>query len=96
MSLVPHAQIHLMDAKRQLEIQAPLHQKTKELLNAAEFELKTLRMQLGSSEVRHSLSSPSTPVLRGWHKHTHTGIFPQHNSTIHGGINTVVMKSHDQ
>ncbi|KAJ4943788.1 hypothetical protein JOQ06_006283 [Pogonophryne albipinna] len=58
-------EIHLMDAKRQLEIQAPLHQKTKELLNAAEFELKTLRMQLGSSEVRHSLSSPSTPVLRG-------------------------------
>ncbi|KAK1896767.1 Nucleoprotein TPR [Dissostichus eleginoides] len=58
-------EIHLMDAKRQLEIQAPLHQKTKELLNAAEFELKTLRMQLGSSEARHSLSSPSTPVLRG-------------------------------
>ncbi|KAF3835337.1 hypothetical protein F7725_027895, partial [Dissostichus mawsoni] len=58
-------EIHLMNAKRQLEIQAPLHQKTKELLNAAEFELKTLRMQLGSSEARHSLSSPSTPVLRG-------------------------------
>ncbi|XP_034002846.1 translocated promoter region b, nuclear basket protein isoform X2 [Trematomus bernacchii] len=58
-------EIHLMDTKRQLEIQAPLHQKTKELLNAAEFELKTLRMQLGSGEARHSLSSPSTPVLRG-------------------------------
>uniref|UniRef100_A0A4W6CZ31 Nucleoprotein TPR n=1 Tax=Lates calcarifer TaxID=8187 RepID=A0A4W6CZ31_LATCA len=42
-------EIQLMDAKRQLETQVALHQKTKELLNAAELELNTLRVQQGSS-----------------------------------------------
>ena len=60
-----HAQIRLMDAKRQLETQVALQQKTKELLNTAELELNTLRLQQGSSEARHPLSSPSTPILRG-------------------------------
>uniref|UniRef100_A0A4W6CYW4 Nucleoprotein TPR n=1 Tax=Lates calcarifer TaxID=8187 RepID=A0A4W6CYW4_LATCA len=58
-------EIQLMDAKRQLETQVALHQKTKELLNAAELELNTLRVQQGSSEARHILTSPSTPIIRG-------------------------------
>uniref|UniRef100_A0A8C4IV24 Nucleoprotein TPR n=1 Tax=Dicentrarchus labrax TaxID=13489 RepID=A0A8C4IV24_DICLA len=58
-------EIQLMDAKRQLESQVALQQKTKELLNAAELELNTLRLQQGSSEARHTLSSPSTPIIRG-------------------------------
>ncbi|XP_071342326.1 translocated promoter region b, nuclear basket protein isoform X2 [Trachinotus anak] len=58
-------EIQLMEAKRQLETQVALHQKTKELLNAAELELNTHRLQQGSSEARHSLSSPSTPNFRG-------------------------------
>ncbi len=73
MSLISYAQIQLMEAKRQLETQVTLHQKTKEVLNAAELELNTLRLQQGSSEARHSLSSPSTPIIRGWYKRTHTG-----------------------
>ncbi|XP_072245246.1 translocated promoter region b, nuclear basket protein isoform X3 [Leuresthes tenuis] len=56
--------IQLMDVKRQVETQVALHQKTKELLNAAESELKTLRLQQGSMEARHTLSSPSTPIIR--------------------------------
>lgn len=62
-----YAQIQLMDAKRQLETQVALHQKTKEQLHAAESELNTLRMQQGSIEGRHILSSPSTPIGRGRH-----------------------------
>uniref|UniRef100_A0A8C9ZWD0 Nucleoprotein TPR n=1 Tax=Sander lucioperca TaxID=283035 RepID=A0A8C9ZWD0_SANLU len=58
-------EIQLLEAKRQLELQLPLHQKTKELLNAAELELNTLRLQLGSSEPRHTLSSPTMPIIRG-------------------------------
>ncbi|GLD49770.1 nucleoprotein TPR, partial [Lates japonicus] len=58
-------EIQLMDAKRQLETQVALHKKTKELLNAAELELNTLRLQQGSSEARHILTSPSTPIIRG-------------------------------
>ncbi|XP_040895919.1 translocated promoter region b, nuclear basket protein isoform X2 [Toxotes jaculatrix] len=58
-------EIQLMEAKRQLETQVALHQKTKELLSAAELELSTLRLQQGSSEARHTLSSPSTPNIRG-------------------------------
>lgn len=56
-----------MDAKRQLETQVALHQKTKELLNAAELELNTLRLQQGGGDARHSLSTPSTPIMRGTH-----------------------------
>lgn len=55
-----------MDAKRQLETQVALQQKTKELLTAAELELNTLRQQ-GSSEPRHI--SPSTPIFRGRCQH---------------------------
>ncbi|XP_041646505.1 translocated promoter region b, nuclear basket protein [Cheilinus undulatus] len=58
-------EIQLMDAKRQLEAQMTSHKKTKELLNTAELELRNLRMQLGSSEGRHILSTPSTPISRG-------------------------------
>uniref|UniRef100_A0A3Q3LFU0 Nucleoprotein TPR n=1 Tax=Mastacembelus armatus TaxID=205130 RepID=A0A3Q3LFU0_9TELE len=49
-------EIQLMEAKRQLETQSSLHQKTKELLNTAELELNTLRLQQGSSEEHHTLS----------------------------------------
>ncbi|XP_047443060.1 translocated promoter region b, nuclear basket protein [Mugil cephalus] len=63
--LTRNHEIQLMDAKRQLDTQVALHQKTKELLNAAELELQTLRVQQGSAEARHLLSSPSTPIIRG-------------------------------
>lgn len=59
-------QIQLMETKRQLETQVALHQKTKDLLNTAEMELKAQRLQQGGSEARHPLSSPSTPINRGW------------------------------
>ncbi|XP_056271230.1 translocated promoter region b, nuclear basket protein isoform X2 [Pseudoliparis swirei] len=58
-------EIQLMEVKRQLELQVPTHQRTKELLSGAELELNTLRLQLGSSERRHSLSSPPTTSARG-------------------------------
>ncbi|XP_008293744.1 translocated promoter region b, nuclear basket protein [Stegastes partitus] len=58
-------EIQLMDTKRQFETQVALHKKTKELLNAAELELSSLRGQQGSFEARHTLSSPSTPIIRG-------------------------------
>ncbi|XP_075944416.1 translocated promoter region b, nuclear basket protein isoform X3 [Anarhichas minor] len=58
-------EIQLMETKRQLEQQVPIHQRTKELLNAAELELNNVRLQLGSGEPRHSLSSPTTPIIRG-------------------------------
>uniref|UniRef100_A0A672JGB2 Nucleoprotein TPR n=1 Tax=Salarias fasciatus TaxID=181472 RepID=A0A672JGB2_SALFA len=41
--LTRNHEIQLMDAKRQLETQVASHQKTKELLNAAELELNALR-----------------------------------------------------
>ncbi|XP_029938287.1 translocated promoter region b, nuclear basket protein isoform X2 [Salarias fasciatus] len=63
--LTRNHEIQLMDAKRQLETQVASHQKTKELLNAAELELNALRVQQGSIQGRHSLSSPSTPIMRG-------------------------------
>lgn len=51
-----------------LETQVALHQKTKELLNAAELELNALRSQPGGGDARHSLSTPSTPIIRGMHR----------------------------
>uniref|UniRef100_UPI003AADA419 translocated promoter region b, nuclear basket protein n=1 Tax=Centroberyx gerrardi TaxID=166262 RepID=UPI003AADA419 len=56
-------EIQLIDAKRQLETQVALHQKTRELLNAAQLEVNALRLQQGSSEARLTLSSPSTPTV---------------------------------
>lgn len=78
---VAHAQIQLMEAKRQLDTQVTLHQKTKELLNAAELELNTLRLQQGSGEPRH-LGSPITPIIRGWHTRTYRQnyVTQQHNA----------------
>ncbi|XP_047192707.1 translocated promoter region b, nuclear basket protein isoform X2 [Scophthalmus maximus] len=63
--LIRNQDIQLMEAKRQMETQAASQQKTKELLNAAELELNTLRLQQGGSEARHILSSPSTQNIRG-------------------------------
>uniref|UniRef100_A0A3Q2D6B6 Nucleoprotein TPR n=1 Tax=Cyprinodon variegatus TaxID=28743 RepID=A0A3Q2D6B6_CYPVA len=48
-------QIQLLDVKRQLETQVALHQKTKDLLNAAELELNTLKMLQGSDQEREEL-----------------------------------------
>ncbi|XP_029988135.1 translocated promoter region b, nuclear basket protein isoform X2 [Sphaeramia orbicularis] len=63
--LTRNQEIQLMETKRQLESQVTLYQKTKELLNAAELELNTLRLHQGSGEGRHSLSLPSVPTIRG-------------------------------
>uniref|UniRef100_A0A672JJM0 Nucleoprotein TPR n=1 Tax=Salarias fasciatus TaxID=181472 RepID=A0A672JJM0_SALFA len=60
--LTRNHEIQLMDAKRQLETQVASHQKTKELLNAAELELNALRVQQGSIQGRHSLNRE---VLQG-------------------------------
>ncbi|XP_077462726.1 translocated promoter region b, nuclear basket protein isoform X2 [Stigmatopora argus] len=60
-------EIQVMEAKRQLETQVALHQKTKDLLNAAEVELDSLRVQQVSSEPR-ILGSPSTPKTRVSHQ----------------------------
>uniref|UniRef100_A0AAQ4PKG5 Nucleoprotein TPR n=1 Tax=Gasterosteus aculeatus aculeatus TaxID=481459 RepID=A0AAQ4PKG5_GASAC len=59
-------QRHLLVRNQELlEKQGLIHQTTKELLNAAELELNTLKLQLGSGEARHALSSPTTPIIRG-------------------------------
>ncbi|KAK0150428.1 Nucleoprotein TPR [Merluccius polli] len=58
-------EIQLMDAKRQLEQQVAQHQKTRELLNAAQQEVNNLRPQPGSGDARLPLSSPSPMSLRG-------------------------------
>ncbi|KAL6108232.1 tpr [Pungitius sinensis] len=63
--LVRKHEIQLMDAKRQLEKQGQIHQRTKELLNAAELELNTVRLQLCSGDACRTLSSPTTPIIRG-------------------------------
>ncbi|XP_057697331.1 translocated promoter region b, nuclear basket protein isoform X1 [Corythoichthys intestinalis] len=57
-------EIQVIEAKRQLETEVALHQKTKDLLNAAEVERDSLRMQQGSGEP-HILGSPSMPKTRG-------------------------------
>lgn len=67
-----------------LEKQGLIHQTTKELLNAAELELNTLKLQLGSGEERHALSSPTTPIIRGWHELTYRQI--DYNRPTHRGI----------
>uniref|UniRef100_A0A8C7L4T8 Nucleoprotein TPR n=1 Tax=Oncorhynchus kisutch TaxID=8019 RepID=A0A8C7L4T8_ONCKI len=59
--------LQLMDAKRQLETQTALLQKTRDQLSAAQLEVSSLRLQQGSGEGgRLSLSSPPTPMgIRG-------------------------------
>uniref|UniRef100_A0A8C8HYA9 Nucleoprotein TPR n=1 Tax=Oncorhynchus tshawytscha TaxID=74940 RepID=A0A8C8HYA9_ONCTS len=55
--------LQLMDAKRQLETQTALLQKTRDQLSAAQLEVSSLRLQQGSGEGgRLSLSSPPTPM----------------------------------
>ncbi|XP_053469607.1 translocated promoter region b, nuclear basket protein isoform X1 [Ictalurus furcatus] len=48
----------LLDAKKQLEVQCALHQRTREQLNTAQQELNSLQQQLNTREGR--VSSPST------------------------------------
>eukprot|EP00063_Salmo_salar_P003670 XP_013978505.1 PREDICTED: nucleoprotein TPR-like isoform X5 [Salmo salar] len=59
--------LQLMDAKRQLETQTALLQKTRDQLSATQLEVSSLRLQQGSGEGgRLSLSSPPTPMgIRG-------------------------------
>ncbi|XP_034557497.1 translocated promoter region b, nuclear basket protein isoform X3 [Notolabrus celidotus] len=58
-------EIQLMEAKRQLETQVALYQKTKEMQSAAELELRNLHLQQGGGgDARHILSSPTTPITR--------------------------------
>ncbi|XP_028977579.2 translocated promoter region b, nuclear basket protein isoform X2 [Esox lucius] len=68
--LVRNQDLQLMDAKRQLETQAVLLQKTNDQLTAAQVELSSLRLQLVSGDGGRpslgTMSAPSTPVgLRG-------------------------------
>uniref|UniRef100_A0A672JFG0 Nucleoprotein TPR n=1 Tax=Salarias fasciatus TaxID=181472 RepID=A0A672JFG0_SALFA len=63
--LTRNHEIQLMDAKRQLETQVASHQKTKELLNAAELELNALRVQQGSIQGRLQGSDQDREVLQG-------------------------------
>uniref|UniRef100_A0A672ZH31 Nucleoprotein TPR n=1 Tax=Sphaeramia orbicularis TaxID=375764 RepID=A0A672ZH31_9TELE len=59
--LTRNQEIQLMETKRQLESQVTLYQKTKELLNAAELELNTLRLH----QVYYSLTHTTGPVFKG-------------------------------
>lgn len=52
------SQKQLLDAKKQLEVQCALHQRTREQLNTAQQELNSLQQQLNTREGR--VSSPST------------------------------------
>lgn len=53
-----------MDAKRQLETQTGLLQKTRDQLSAAQLEMSSLRLQQGSEEGgRPSLGSQSSPSI---------------------------------
>ncbi|XP_061093863.1 translocated promoter region b, nuclear basket protein isoform X2 [Conger conger] len=56
--------LQLMDAKKQLEAQNSLHQKTKDLLKAAQQEVGSLRQQLNSAEDQLTPTSPGS-ALRG-------------------------------
>lgn len=67
-----------------------LHQKTKEMLNAAELELRNLRTQQSSMESRHVLSSPSATRVRGWHKHRIVYLLCHRNRSPTSGIQTGV------
>uniref|UniRef100_A0A673VK51 Nucleoprotein TPR n=1 Tax=Salmo trutta TaxID=8032 RepID=A0A673VK51_SALTR len=56
--------LQLMDAKRQLETQTGLLQKTRDQLSAAQLEMSSLRLQQGSEEGgRPSLGSQSSPSI---------------------------------
>ena len=68
-----------MDAKRQLEQQVALLQKTREQLNAAQQEVSSLRAQPGSAGL--PLSSPSSMSFRG------TLLQHQHRPTSRGHNN---------
>ncbi|XP_072536890.1 translocated promoter region b, nuclear basket protein isoform X2 [Salminus brasiliensis] len=57
--------MQLLDAKKQLETQTALHQRTREQLNAAQQELSTLRQQLSGGE--RYLASPTAHT-------SHTGL----------------------
>ncbi|XP_060773336.1 translocated promoter region b, nuclear basket protein isoform X2 [Neoarius graeffei] len=50
----------LLDAKKQLEVQCALHQRTREQLNAAQQELNNLQQQLNTGERRVSSASTHT------------------------------------
>uniref|UniRef100_A0A671PAM7 Nucleoprotein TPR n=1 Tax=Sinocyclocheilus anshuiensis TaxID=1608454 RepID=A0A671PAM7_9TELE len=51
--------VQLLEAKKQLEIQTALHQKTKELLRTAEQQVTSMRQQLKNNE--NQISAPGVP-----------------------------------
>ncbi|KAJ8376133.1 hypothetical protein SKAU_G00067130 [Synaphobranchus kaupii] len=57
--------LQLVDAKKQLEAQNALHQKTKDLLKTAQQEVGSLRQQLNSAENQLTPASSPGAVLRG-------------------------------
>ncbi|XP_030629604.1 nucleoprotein TPR [Chanos chanos] len=52
----------LLEAKKQLETQIALHQKTKELLRSAEQQVTSLRQQLNNTESQTTTTTPKPPV----------------------------------
>uniref|UniRef100_A0A8C2HCG3 Nucleoprotein TPR n=1 Tax=Cyprinus carpio TaxID=7962 RepID=A0A8C2HCG3_CYPCA len=59
-ALERHQDTQLLEAKKQLETQTALHQKTKELLRTAEQQVTSMRQQLNNNE--NQSSAPKQPV----------------------------------
>uniref|UniRef100_A0A673I8T5 Nucleoprotein TPR n=1 Tax=Sinocyclocheilus rhinocerous TaxID=307959 RepID=A0A673I8T5_9TELE len=58
-ALERHQDTQLLEAKKQLEVQTALHQKTKELLRTAEQQVTSMRQQLNNNE--NQISAPGVP-----------------------------------
>uniref|UniRef100_A0A673I9A6 Nucleoprotein TPR n=1 Tax=Sinocyclocheilus rhinocerous TaxID=307959 RepID=A0A673I9A6_9TELE len=59
-ALERHQDTQLLEAKKQLEVQTALHQKTKELLRTAEQQVTSMRQQLNNNE--NQSTAPKQPV----------------------------------
>uniref|UniRef100_A0A672T2W4 Nucleoprotein TPR n=1 Tax=Sinocyclocheilus grahami TaxID=75366 RepID=A0A672T2W4_SINGR len=60
-ALERHQDTQLLEAKKQLEAQTTLHQKTKELLRTAEQQVTSMRRQLNNNE--NQSTAPKQPVI---------------------------------
>uniref|UniRef100_A0A673I5S4 Nucleoprotein TPR n=1 Tax=Sinocyclocheilus rhinocerous TaxID=307959 RepID=A0A673I5S4_9TELE len=60
-ALERHQDTQLLEAKKQLEVQTALHQKTKELLRTAEQQVTSMRQQLNNNE--NQSTAPKQPVI---------------------------------
>lgn len=65
-------QIHLLDAKRQLETEMSLHVNTKELLKNAQRETATLKQQLHNMEAQLASQSSQRAPGQGERAEIHT------------------------